>query len=360
MEKRTISFIVVILLFLSFVSFLPFGQCEETVSDDIKTEFTSIQEAIDTTFEGDTVYIYGGEYYEDILINKSLTLEGKSLNGYAPVVIGNITIAANNVTVSNLHIQNGSGINIVGYVGTEVEGLSEIIYHNNTIKNNVIINSNKYGIYLKWAYYTNISGNTIKNNEKGIRLLYAGYTVVKENLIENNEAEGVYCSYSWENTFYKNIIQNNKRGFNFDFYFDENKIYENTIQNNIEYGLYQIEDNNIPNIIYHNNFINNTIHVYDGGRNHWNDSILKEGNYWDNYTGEDRNPQEGIGDTPYDISGGDNQDNYPLMSPYVDRIIVDKYYVNEDSVQLMLVVGIIVAIIFCVPIGLWWRKKYFK
>ena len=63
MKKRKTSFAIVILLFISLIIFLPYGQCEETDDNDIKTEFSSIQKAIDTTFEGDTVYIYGREYH---------------------------------------------------------------------------------------------------------------------------------------------------------------------------------------------------------------------------------------------------------------------------------------------------------
>jgi len=352
-DRKTIQFLSIIIIFSIFLTPSVISE-DENVTDET---FTTIQEAIDATFEGDTVYIYGGEYVGDIIVNKSLTLEGKSINGYNPTIVGNLTVAADNVTISNLIIKNGSGIVIKGFIGT---GYSNIIYYNNTIKNNIILNSSSYGIYLYWAYYTNITGNTIKNNEKGIRLQYAGYNNIYENTIENNKQDGIYCAYSWENSFYKNIIQRNKHGFYFDFYFDENKIYENTITNNTEFGIYHLLDNNIPNTIFHNNFIKNTKHVFDGGKNYWNDSQLKEGNYWDNYTGKDLNPQDGIGDSPYDIFGSNIQDNFPLMSPYSGRITLEKYIVNEDTVQLMLVVGIIVVIIFCIPIGLWWRKKYFK
>jgi len=29
--------------------------------------------------------------------------------------------------------------------------------------------------------------------------------------------------------------------------------------------------------------------------------------------------EDGIGDTPYNLSGGDNQDRYPLMFPYINH-----------------------------------------
>ena len=319
MKKRTMPFVIAIFLFISLIFYLPSGQCEETITDDTKTTFSSIQEAIDTTFEGDTIYIYGGEYYEDILINKSVNLEGKSLNGYAPVIIGNVTITTNNVTISNLFIQDAIGINIgLGFIiNNEGIGPSEPIFvffelNNITIKNNVIKNNSEYGISAKWINNVNIIGNVIENNNDGIFLQNVKNSTIKENTFEKNE----------------------------------------------QYGIFILSNKSINNQIYHNSFINNTINAYDESLNLWNE--LKEGNYWSDYEGIDRNLQDGIGDTPYDIPGGDNQDNYPLMSPYTGVRTLQNYYVDRDLVQIMLIAGIIFAIIFCLPIGLWWRKKYFK
>lgn len=68
------------------------------------------------------------------------------------------------------------------------------------------------------------------------------------------------------------------------------------------------------NIIYHNNFINNTFHVMSKGNDRWN--LNGEGNYWSDYTGKDDN-FDGIGDTPYLIGKGpkgeDVGDNFPFM-----------------------------------------------
>ena len=50
----------------------------------------------------------------------------------------------------------------------------------------------------------------------------------------------------------------------------------------------------------------------DDGVNHWDNGYPSGGNYWSDYTGVDG---DGIGDTPYIILGGDNQDWYPFMNP---------------------------------------------
>ncbi len=84
-------------------------------------------------------------------------------------------------------------------------------------------------------------------------------------------------------------------------------------------GMY-IGDLSRGNNIHNNNFLNNTQSAYDLSSNIWNSPST--GNYWDDYTGIDSDG-DGIGDTPYNISGGDNQDMYPLMEPITEPPIAD-------------------------------------
>jgi len=96
------------------------------------------------------------------------------------------------------------------------------------------------------------------------------------------------------------------------------------IYNNNEYGV-QMSWGAYDNLVYHNNFINNPIQGGDQeSSSQWDNDYPSGGNYWNDYTGEDdySGPDQdipgsdGIGDTPYAISG--NQDNYPLMEPIGD------------------------------------------
>jgi nitrous oxidase accessory protein NosD len=71
------------------------------------------------------------------------------------------------------------------------------------------------------------------------------------------------------------------------------------------------------NTVYHNNFIDNALQAFDESDNTWDNEILQQGNYWDDYIGLDAN-DDGIGDNPYNISGG-SLDRYPLIEIYTKK-----------------------------------------
>jgi parallel beta-helix repeat protein len=93
----------------------------------------------------------------------------------------------------------------------------------------------------------------------------------------------------------------------------------NNIIQNCYYGIYLFNSTN--NLIYHNNFINNTVQAYVtfNYTNAWDDGYPSGGNYWSEYTdvdqysgpGQNITGSDGIWDNPY-IINAHNQDNYPF------------------------------------------------
>ena len=47
-----------------------------TVNDDGGSDYLKIQDAIDNATSGETIYVWAGTYFENIIINKSVTIIG--------------------------------------------------------------------------------------------------------------------------------------------------------------------------------------------------------------------------------------------------------------------------------------------
>jgi parallel beta-helix repeat protein len=149
------------------------------------------------------------------------------------------------------------------------------------------------------------------NNAGGFYLIsYSNNNHITNCNVYNNSEGGIFLIGSSNNNITNCNIYNNYNGI-FTDNSSNNYITKCNIYDNPQYGisLYYFSNNNT---IHHNNFFNNTQNANDGCTNTWYNTTLKEGNYWDDYNGADTNG-DGIGDTPYNITGGDNQDRYPLV-----------------------------------------------
>ena len=202
--------------------------------------------------------------------------------------------------------------------------------HMNIIVNNSIFNT---GISVYNSYGNIISGNTINPSEDiyGIRLEVADNSFVNFNSIVGSNWCGIRCTReSVYNNISNNDLINNVIGVHIDYYADNNIISYNNFISSSEYGI-KITDSNRPsenNTIYHNNFIDNTWNGYDVCDNYWYNTSLNEGNYWDDYDGNDSNG-DGIGDIPY-TTAGLGIDYYPLIYPWGEQRPVANYTYFEE------------------------------
>ena len=180
--------------------------------------------------------------------------------------------------------------------------------------------------YVAAVNCTNITVQNLnlKSNGEGMLLAYTTNSTIQNNNITNNFWHGIWLWYSRGNTVSCNAVANTTwYGIELSGS-DVNSISGNTVANNW-YGVSLSESGG--NAIYHNNFINNTYQVSltDSADSSWDDGYPSGGNHWSDYTGldeysgpdQDQPGGDGIGDTPH-IIGGNNQDNYPLMSMFSD------------------------------------------
>ncbi|UCE37541.1 MAG: hypothetical protein JSW00_19145 [Thermoplasmata archaeon] len=80
--------------------------------------YDSIQDAITAGFDGDTIFVYSGRYYEDVVVNKRINLTGEDRNITIIDGVGGgnvVFVSAPWVNITGFTIENGScGINVTG------------------------------------------------------------------------------------------------------------------------------------------------------------------------------------------------------------------------------------------------------
>lgn len=161
--------------------------------------YTKIQDAVDAASAGDTVFVYGGTYSENIGIYKTLTIIGNG--SIVTDVIGSpnyaFKITANRVNLSGFDIQNHNG-GLLGYGGIYLfkvqncriennsisdfsTGIGFSFSSNNLLYNNTILNG-MVGFNLGFSSEYNIfSNNTFSGNDQGISFFSSGYNTLKGN-----------------------------------------------------------------------------------------------------------------------------------------------------------------------------------
>jgi len=147
--------IVLILLVFTFIGCIDGISPKESniiyVDVSGKANFTNIQDAIDISPKNYTIFVYGGIYRENIIINKTVNIIGE--NAITTIMDGN---ASGDV----LYISIDGKANISGF----------------TIKNSGNLGSpnNDAGIDIR-SDYNNIKGNNISNNKNSIYTTYSQY-----------------------------------------------------------------------------------------------------------------------------------------------------------------------------------------
>jgi len=195
-------------------------------------QFKSVNAAISAAKAGDTIRIQPGIYNENLLIEKSLTLEGVG----SPTIKGAgkgsvIEIKADNCSIAGLKVETSGG-DLVG----EDAGIL-IRSDGNTIEG-LELRDVLFGIYLFYSSNNKISRNSIFGRtslESGSRGGGIHVWNSSENLFEDNvitEArDGMYIQSSSNNTFRRNRVFDLRYGLHFmnsdDNLFEDNIFYDN-------------------------------------------------------------------------------------------------------------------------------------
>lgn len=159
---------------------------------------STIQQAIYSSREGDTILVHSGTYNENVYVNKKLTLRGMDTGEGVPVVQAGgsgsvITLYADNITLEGFNV-TGSGTCGCGNAGIR------IMSNNSTILGNTAY-ENKYGIYSSnhignRIYLNNLVKNNISAYDGGNNKWYEDARTENSTagLASGNKAVGNYYS----------------------------------------------------------------------------------------------------------------------------------------------------------------------
>jgi len=210
---------------------------------------------------------------------------------------GNL-VSKNRIAACGVGIHVGSNGDTISEnnITENLRGISCSFSNNCTISRNSITANEYLGIWLRQSSSNIVSGNNLTSNHgEGIDLYLSFNNTISGNFIADNTEQGVYLLRSSNNVVSGNIVKNNSCAI-------------------------WLGGESSGNIVYHNEFLNNTEQVHSSNStNVWDDGVGK-GNYWSDY--EDRYPNatevdgSGIWDTPY-VVDENNVDNYPIVPEFL-------------------------------------------
>jgi parallel beta-helix repeat protein len=220
--------------------------------------YSSIQDAIDDATDGDIVYIYSGTYYENIVVNKSISISGED---------------------SETTIIDGSGIgDVISVVAdwVNISGLKLI--------------GGESGILLEDVHNCSIYSNDVWGNGNGIVLEFSSENNIFSNMASANNVRGIHLDDSMKNDIIDNIALNNKYGIEL-YSSDENILIGNNASSNFRDGI--LMDSSKDNHFNDNTMIDNGIFIEGHLPEHWNTHFINTSNtvngkpvyYWKNQTG---------------------------------------------------------------------------
>jgi parallel beta-helix repeat protein len=140
--------------------------------------FQFIQDGIDYATDGDTIIVFDGVYRENIVVTKSIDLEGDNkyslINGYSSS--GTIVkIVANNVTICGFTISD---------CGSQPNNAGLMIHSSyNVITNNDICNNDNFGLYVLGSNNLIYHNNFMKNT-------YQAFDVIASSMWDNGHPSG--------------------------------------------------------------------------------------------------------------------------------------------------------------------------
>lgn len=209
---------------------LPFFTFSQTLKVGKNSTFRTIAQAVEAAKSGDSIVVEKGVYFENIVINKPLTLIGID----RPVIDArkngeNIVITADYVTVKGFKLINSGQDEVKSIAALHLMSASYAKIEQNIFENN------HFGIYIQRGFRCLVQNNKITTNRgtsqenigDGIHNLGSEEIWIKKNFISGHK-DGIYLEKVKKSFVYHNLSRNNHR-YGLHFMFSNDCVYSRNI-----------------------------------------------------------------------------------------------------------------------------------
>ena len=192
----------------------------------VSNPFNTIQEGVDFSGPGDTVFVSAGNYTENVVIERNISLVGEGAK--VTIIDGsgaeNASIRCLSTTsgkIEGFHIHNGTGAGIqcedaalsiernVISSTSNGDGIKVGAGSSIHIENNVIYGNNLDGIVFEGLAVTIVNNTIVSNGSDGIGCSISDGVMIKNNIIVSNGVYGISCNQSSNPEILYNDLWNN-------------------------------------------------------------------------------------------------------------------------------------------------------
>jgi len=187
--KKAISAIVIALLLTSMLLLsLNIRLARAPATIIVPDDFSTIQAAINAASDGDTIFVRNGTYYGNVIVNKTLSLDGESRD--STILDGNnsgtvVTIVQDDVSFMNFTVKDSGSLD--WDTGIYVTSF------NNNISDNLVTDNNN-GVHLMGGN-NSLRGNILTNNTYNLGVWGDSISGFEQNIDTSNMIEGKHVYF---------------------------------------------------------------------------------------------------------------------------------------------------------------------